>query len=349
MAQRQALRLLAGAQPRQPDHWRQNHELEDQGYRQPGGGAASGGQRPTLIGQHFGSVPPVEEGPLPAVMPEPRPADRGPDTSLAGSGLRHPGRRAPDPGRGERPSQVRGPLRPDPAATEPERSTDHPGPNRGHPRRGLRLSPLETERYRPAPVQPDEVGDPGLGHGQRRLPGGRHPQGAPGQFPRRQRPGGEGRLPPARHLPQPERRVGGDRPPRHGAARIHHQAPVLLRPQEEVPGPVRQDSGLRAVQRSFRTGDVWFAHNLAVNLAQISGAGLRETEPGFWTRLGEFSTSSQVQNPSLSLSSVRHGYREDRDEIRSPKSLELSSGIFSRPPFWRSGSRRHTSRMIHSP
>ena len=38
MAQRQALRILAGAEPRQPYHRRQGHELKDQAQRQPGRG-----------------------------------------------------------------------------------------------------------------------------------------------------------------------------------------------------------------------------------------------------------------------------------------------------------------------
>ena len=36
-----------------------------------------------------------------------------------------------------------------------------------------------------------------------------------------------------------------------------------------------------AKPQSFRTGDGWFAYNLAVNLAQISGASPGETDPGF--------------------------------------------------------------------
>ena len=36
-----------------------------------------------------------------------------------------------------------------------------------------------------------------------------------------------------------------------------------------------------------------------------------------------------MQNPSLSLTGVRHGFREDRDEIRPSGSRELSSGISS--------------------
>ena len=46
MAQRQALRLLAGAEPQQPRHRRPGHQLKDQAQRQPGGGGlASGRQR----------------------------------------------------------------------------------------------------------------------------------------------------------------------------------------------------------------------------------------------------------------------------------------------------------------
>ena len=39
MAQRQALRLLAGAEPPQPHHRRPGHQLKDQAQRQPCGGA----------------------------------------------------------------------------------------------------------------------------------------------------------------------------------------------------------------------------------------------------------------------------------------------------------------------
>ena len=71
-----------------------------------------------------------------------------------------------------------------------------------------------------------------------------------------------------------------------GPLGIHHQAPLLLRAEEEVPGPVRQDRELRALLRrpgyhagtprtakpqSFVTGDGWFAYNLAANLAQFPG------------------------------------------------------------------------------
>ena len=39
MAQRQALRILAGAEPPQPHHRRPGHQLKDQAQRQPCGGA----------------------------------------------------------------------------------------------------------------------------------------------------------------------------------------------------------------------------------------------------------------------------------------------------------------------
>ena len=52
MAHGQALRLMAGAEPQQPDHRRQSHELKDKGQRQPGGGAASGGQRAAPLWVH---------------------------------------------------------------------------------------------------------------------------------------------------------------------------------------------------------------------------------------------------------------------------------------------------------
>ena len=64
MAQRQALRLLAGAESQQPHHRRPGHELKDQGQRQPGrGGAASGGQRAAPLQQCLGRLPAPEESP----------------------------------------------------------------------------------------------------------------------------------------------------------------------------------------------------------------------------------------------------------------------------------------------
>ena len=64
MAQRQALRVLAGAESQQPHHRRQGHQLKDQGQRQPGGGgAASGGQRAARLRQCPGRLPAPEESP----------------------------------------------------------------------------------------------------------------------------------------------------------------------------------------------------------------------------------------------------------------------------------------------
>ena len=52
-------------------------------------------------------------------------------------------------------------------------------------------------------------------------------------------------------VPEQARRVGGDDPRRHRDARAHDQAHLLRRPQggSGPPGPVRQDCGLRALQR----------------------------------------------------------------------------------------------------
>ena len=64
MAQRQALRLLAGAEPQQPRHRRPGHQLKDQAQRQPGGGGlASGGQRAAPLRQRPGRLPAPEESP----------------------------------------------------------------------------------------------------------------------------------------------------------------------------------------------------------------------------------------------------------------------------------------------
>ena len=53
-------------------------------------------------------------------------------------------------------------------------------------------------------------------------------------------------------FPEPPHRVGGDRPRWHRAARAHDQAHLLRRKAEAVPGPVRQNSRLRALQRWVR-------------------------------------------------------------------------------------------------
>ena len=64
MAQRQALRVLAGAEPPQPHHRRPGHELKDQGQRQPcRGGAAAGGQRAAPLRQCSRRLPAPEESP----------------------------------------------------------------------------------------------------------------------------------------------------------------------------------------------------------------------------------------------------------------------------------------------
>ena len=48
---------------------------------------------------------------------------------------------------------------------------------------------------------------------------------------------------------------GRDRPPGHRPLGVHHQAPVLLGQQEEIPGQVRPDCGFRAVQRRVRADE----------------------------------------------------------------------------------------------
>ena len=64
MAQRQALRLLAGAEPPQPHHRWESDQLKDQGQRQPGGGGpAAGSQRATPLRQRPGRLSAPEEGP----------------------------------------------------------------------------------------------------------------------------------------------------------------------------------------------------------------------------------------------------------------------------------------------
>ena len=64
MAQRQALRVLVGAESQQPHHRRPGHQLKDQGQRQPGSqGAASGGQRAAPLQQCPGRLPAPEEIP----------------------------------------------------------------------------------------------------------------------------------------------------------------------------------------------------------------------------------------------------------------------------------------------
>ena len=64
MEERQALRILAGAQPQQPRYRRKGHQLKDQAQRQPGrGGIASGGQCAASLRQRPGSLPAPEESP----------------------------------------------------------------------------------------------------------------------------------------------------------------------------------------------------------------------------------------------------------------------------------------------
>ena len=75
---------------------------------------------------------------------------------------------------------------------------------------------------------------------------------APRRLPRREHPGHPVPLLPAQHLPQLAHRVGGDDPSRHRDARAHDQAHLLRRNPEAVPGPVQQDSRLRALQRRVR-------------------------------------------------------------------------------------------------
>ena len=73
MAQRQALRVVAGAEPEQPHHRRQGHQLKDQAQRQPGRrGPASGGQRAAPLRQRPGRLPAPEESP-PGSAPRPLP------------------------------------------------------------------------------------------------------------------------------------------------------------------------------------------------------------------------------------------------------------------------------------
>ena len=65
MAQRQAFRLMVGAEPPQPYHRWPGDQLEDQGQRQPGrGGAAAGCQCAAPLRQRPGRLPAPEEGPL---------------------------------------------------------------------------------------------------------------------------------------------------------------------------------------------------------------------------------------------------------------------------------------------
>ena len=111
----------------------------------------------------------------------------------------------------------------------------------------------------------------------------RSPAGAPRHVPRRQHPRCPWPLLPAQHLPEQTRQVGGDRPRRHWPAWADHQAHLLRREPETVPGPVRPDSDLRpcsdglgimrddqtAKPQTFVTGDGWFVYNLAANLARM--------------------------------------------------------------------------------
>ena len=62
--QRQALRVLVGAEPQQPHHRRQGNQLKDQAQRQPGRhGPASGGQRAAPLRQRPGRLPAPQESP----------------------------------------------------------------------------------------------------------------------------------------------------------------------------------------------------------------------------------------------------------------------------------------------
>ena len=136
--------------------------------------------------------------------------------------------------------------------SRPERCPEQSSTGSGNPGRDPGDHPPATAGERRRPVQPDEVGNPGLGHPGRRLPGDRHPPGAPGNLPRRQYPGGPGPVIPAQRLPEPAHRVGGDGPRRHRDAGPHDQAHLLRGQPEAVPGPVRQDIRLRALQRWVR-------------------------------------------------------------------------------------------------
>ena len=64
MGERQALRVLAGAESQQSHHRWQGHKFKDQAQRQPGrGGIASGGQRTAPLQQCPGSLPTPKESP----------------------------------------------------------------------------------------------------------------------------------------------------------------------------------------------------------------------------------------------------------------------------------------------
>ena len=74
-------------------------------------------------------------------------------------------------------------------------------PGRGHSGRSRGRRPPEAEHPGKNPVQPDEVGDPSLGHGGRRLPGGRYPEGKKRIVPRVQLQDRPGRLLPSKRIP----------------------------------------------------------------------------------------------------------------------------------------------------
>ena len=102
-------------------------------------------------------------------------------------------------------------------------------------------------------------------------------------IPGSQHPGREGTLLQSQTVPQPRRRVGGDREGRYRPPGSHDQAPVLLgkpekfrvrydrivsfEPYEDGLGIMRDAQ--TAKPQTFVTGDGWSVYNLAVNLAQV--------------------------------------------------------------------------------
>ena len=191
--------------------------------------------------------------------------------------------RAPDPGRGECPAQVREPPPPDSAAAEPERGADHHGPSRSHPGRRLRHRPPESERQRPAPfnLMKSETLVWTMGNfdylevvtrrerrGSSQGLSVRMARGVyyrPGTFRSRsveweetvhQDTGLLGFT--TKHLHFSGRRK---------KFRVRYDRIVDFEPFSDGFGIMRDAQ--TAKPQSFRTGDGWFAYNLAVNLAQM--------------------------------------------------------------------------------